>query len=191
MKGSRFLTHRKKLKDPAPGIARFFERADMLAEKLGPIVFQLPPNWEADAGRLEAFLRELPHGHRSAFELRNATWHSPQIYALLRRYRAAFCIFEIAASDPVSRSLPISRMSGCTDPARHIKAATPKPRCANGPIAFAAGKPNCARFTFISITIKPATLRKTHWSWRKWPIWYKSSRRRNPCARTEEMLLCG
>lgn len=96
MKGSRFLTHMKKLKDPAMGIARFFERADLLQRKLGPIVFQLPPNWESDAERLDGFLRELPRGHRYAFELRNPTWHSPEIYAILRRHRAAFCIFEIA-----------------------------------------------------------------------------------------------
>lgn len=96
LKGSRFLTHMKKLKDPAPAIERFFERADMLQEKLGPIVFQLPPNWEVDAERLENFLRELPRGHRYAFELRNPTWHSPEIYRILKRHRAAFCIFEIA-----------------------------------------------------------------------------------------------
>lgn len=96
MKGSRFLTHMKKLKDPAPGIARFFERADLLRGKLGPIVFQLPPHWEVDPERLEAFLCELPRGHRYAFELRNPTWHTPEIYAILRRHRAGFCIFEIA-----------------------------------------------------------------------------------------------
>ena len=96
VKGSRFLTHMKKLKDPAPGIERFFERADLLRKKLGPIVFQLPPFWEVDAERLENFLRELPRAHRYAFELRNPTWHTPEIYTILKRHRAAFCIFEIA-----------------------------------------------------------------------------------------------
>jgi uncharacterized protein YecE (DUF72 family) len=96
MKGSRFLTHMKKLKDPASGIERFFERADLLQEKLGPIVFQLPPHWGADAERLDTFLKALPGRHRYAFELRDPTWHSAEIYAILRRHRAAFCIFEIA-----------------------------------------------------------------------------------------------
>jgi uncharacterized protein YecE (DUF72 family) len=96
MKGSRFLTHMKKLKDPATAIERFFERADLLKEKLGPIVFQLPPHWEVDGERLDAFLKVLPRGHRYAFELRNPTWHSAEIYSILRRHRAAFCIFEIA-----------------------------------------------------------------------------------------------
>jgi uncharacterized protein YecE (DUF72 family) len=96
MKGSRFLTHMKKLKDPEPGIARFFDCAELLQEKLGPIVFQLPPHWQADPERLDRFLQALPQGRRYAFELRNPTWHTPEIYALLRGHRAAYCIFEIA-----------------------------------------------------------------------------------------------
>jgi uncharacterized protein YecE (DUF72 family) len=96
MKGSRFLTHMKKLKDPAAGIEKFFDRADRLGKKLGPIVFQLPPNWHADAERLETFLRALPPRHHYAFELRDPTWHTEEIYRLLRRHKAAFCIFEIA-----------------------------------------------------------------------------------------------
>ena len=96
VKGSRFLTHMKKLKDPEAGIAKFFERIGPLEEKLGPIVFQLPPWWEADAPRLEAFLEALPKRRGYAFELRHPSWHSPEIRAILRRHDAAFCIFEIA-----------------------------------------------------------------------------------------------
>jgi uncharacterized protein YecE (DUF72 family) len=99
VKGSRYLTHMKKLKDPEPGVAKFFDRVDLLGAKLGPVVFQLPPFWEADAGRLEAFLTALPPAGRYAFELRNPTWHNPEIYAILRRHNAAFCIFEIAGVD--------------------------------------------------------------------------------------------
>ena len=95
-KGSRFITHMKKLKDPETAIGRYFERVDQLGKKLGPIVFQLPPWWEADAERLERFLEALPPRHRYAFELRNPTWHTPEIYRILRRHNAAFCIFEIA-----------------------------------------------------------------------------------------------
>jgi uncharacterized protein YecE (DUF72 family) len=95
-KGSRFLTHMKKLKDPVPGIANYFARVDLLGRKLGPIVFQLPPWWEADSGRLEEFLSALPKRHRYAFELRNPTWHNEEIYRILRRHNAAFCIYEIA-----------------------------------------------------------------------------------------------
>ena len=96
VKGSRFLTHMKKLKDPEQGISRFFERADLLVKKLGVVLFQLPPFWDVDTDRLEAFLRALPRGHRYAFELRNRTWHNEEVYRILRRHNAAFCIFEIA-----------------------------------------------------------------------------------------------
>lgn len=95
-KGSRFLTHMKKLKDTGAGIDNFFERVNPLGRKLGPIVFQLPPFWEANAERLDAFLAALPRRRRYAFELRNPTWHTEEIYRTLRRHRAAYCIFEIA-----------------------------------------------------------------------------------------------
>jgi uncharacterized protein YecE (DUF72 family) len=95
-KGSRYLTHMKKLTDTDQGIDRFFERVDRLGVKLGPIVFQLPPWWEVNAERLDRFLAALPRGHRYAFELRNATWHNAEVYAILRRHNTAFCIFEIA-----------------------------------------------------------------------------------------------
>jgi uncharacterized protein YecE (DUF72 family) len=96
VKGSRFLSHMKKLKDPEPGIARFFERVDRLRRKLGPVLFQLPPWWEVNAERLDRFLDALPRRRRYAFELRNPTWHTPEILAILRRHNAAYCVFEIA-----------------------------------------------------------------------------------------------
>jgi uncharacterized protein YecE (DUF72 family) len=95
-KGSRFLTHMKKLKDAGPGIGKFFDRISPLGKMLGPIVFQLPPWWEVNPGRLEEFLEALPPRRQYAFELRNPTWHTAEIYRILRRHRAAFCIFEIA-----------------------------------------------------------------------------------------------
>jgi uncharacterized protein YecE (DUF72 family) len=96
VKGSRYLTHMKKLKDAEPGIARFFERVARLGRKFGPVIFQLPPSWEVDAPRLDAFLSALPKRRRYAFELRNPTWHTAEILRILRRHNAAFCIFEIS-----------------------------------------------------------------------------------------------
>jgi uncharacterized protein YecE (DUF72 family) len=86
----------KKLKDPEVAIGRFFERVDRLKPKLGPIVFQLPPFWGVDMERLAAFLRALPKRHRYAFEFRNPTWHTEDVYRLLRKHNSGFCIFEIA-----------------------------------------------------------------------------------------------
>lgn len=95
-KGSRFLTHMKKLKDPEQGLGRFFDAVDVLEHKLGPILFQLPPNWELDFERLAHFLNALPQHHRYAFEFRNPTWNTQEIYELLTRHRAGYCIFDLA-----------------------------------------------------------------------------------------------
>jgi uncharacterized protein YecE (DUF72 family) len=94
-KGSRFITHMKKLKEPETAIGRYFDCIDLLRPKLGPIVFQLPPFWEVDVDRLKGFLQALPKRHRYAFEFRNPTWHNEAVYRLLRKHNAAFCIFEI------------------------------------------------------------------------------------------------
>ena len=59
-KASRFITHMKKLKDPEKGTQRFFECMTLLQEKLGPILFQLPPRWRMNAPRYEEFLKALP-----------------------------------------------------------------------------------------------------------------------------------
>ena len=71
---------------------------DRLGRRLGPVIFQLPPGWPVNASRLEEFLRALPPRHRYAFELRDTSWHTPEIYGILERHNAAFCIFEIAGA---------------------------------------------------------------------------------------------
>jgi uncharacterized protein YecE (DUF72 family) len=114
-KGSRFITHMKKLKDPELAIERYFERVDRLRPKLGPIVFQLPPHWEADAERLAVFLRALPNRHRYAFELRDPSWHTAAIRTLLRKHNAAFCIFEIGgfrSEFPITADFTYVRLHG-------------------------------------------------------------------------------
>jgi len=96
VKGSRFLTHMIKLKDPQRGLTNFLPRAERLRSKLGPILWQLPPRWNVNVERLETFLRALPRKHRYAFELRNESWMNDDVYALLRKYDVAFCIYELA-----------------------------------------------------------------------------------------------
>ncbi|HEX8170538.1 MAG TPA: DUF72 domain-containing protein [Thermoanaerobaculia bacterium] len=96
VKGSRFLTHMIKLKDPERGLVNFMPRAERLRWKLGPILWQLPPGWKVNVERLEEFLRLLPREHRYTFELRNETWMTQQVYDVLRKYNAAFCIYELA-----------------------------------------------------------------------------------------------
>lgn len=96
VKGSRYLTHAKKLKDPEQGIGRFFERAEILGAKLGPVLFQLPPQWPANPERLAKFLDALPGDHRYAFEFRNETWNSTEVLQILHSHGAAYCIFDLA-----------------------------------------------------------------------------------------------
>ena len=96
VKGSRFLTHMKKLKDPEAGLEKFFAPVELLGPKLGPILFQLPPHWEVDTERLESFIHALPQGHRYAFEFRNPTWNGPEVLDTLRRGNAAWCAFHLA-----------------------------------------------------------------------------------------------
>jgi uncharacterized protein YecE (DUF72 family) len=95
-KASRYLTHMKKLKDPAEPVARFLGCVEALGEKLGPLLFQLPPRWRVNPDRLERFLEPLPDRHRYAFEFRDPTWHDDRILELLSRRGAAFCIFDLA-----------------------------------------------------------------------------------------------
>jgi uncharacterized protein YecE (DUF72 family) len=95
-KASRYLTHMTKLKDPEEPIVRFLGCIEHLGEKLGPLLFQLPPRWRVNPDRLERFLRQLPDGHRYAFEFRDPSWHDDRILELLSRRGAAFCIFDLA-----------------------------------------------------------------------------------------------
>ena len=95
VKASRFLTHNKKLKDPENALHNFLPRAQALKEKLGPILFQLPPRWRINLERLREFLQVLPRHHRFAFEFREPSWNTEEVYAVLRRYNAAYCIFEL------------------------------------------------------------------------------------------------
>jgi uncharacterized protein YecE (DUF72 family) len=94
VKASRFITHIKRLRHPENAIAMFFSRVELLGHKLGPILFQVPPNWHVDAERLAEFLPALPRNHRHVFEFRNESWNTPPIFDLLRRHKIAFCIHD-------------------------------------------------------------------------------------------------
>lgn len=95
VKGSRFITHMKKLKDPREPLELFLGRARELGEKLGPVLFQLPPRWRVNAARLADFLEALPSGYRYAFEFRDESWFTDEVYAVLREHGAAFCIYDL------------------------------------------------------------------------------------------------
>jgi uncharacterized protein YecE (DUF72 family) len=94
-KASRYITHMKKLNDPETSTEKFFERIKTLGDKLGPILFQLPPNWHFNAERLEQFLAALSRKYRYTFEFRDQSWINDQTLALLTRFDCAFCVYEL------------------------------------------------------------------------------------------------
>ena len=115
LKASRYITHQKKLKDCAGPLKRFLDRAALFGERLGPVLFQLPPHWRANTERLEEFLSLLPRELRCALEFRDPSWHAQPVYALLAEHGAAFCQFEIAGletPDVVTSDLVYIRLHG-------------------------------------------------------------------------------
>jgi len=106
LKFNRYGSHRKRLREPAPIIAHFLDRARELGRALGPILLQLPPNWHADPGRLDAFLAASPRRVRWAVEMRDERWLVESVYAVLRRHRAALCIHDLIDRHPREVTAP-------------------------------------------------------------------------------------
>lgn len=95
VKANRFITHIKKLKNAAEPLTRFLQVAEILKEKLGPILYQLPPSLKKDISRLEDFIRLLPENHISVFEFRNNSWYSDDVFELLDKNKTGFCIHDL------------------------------------------------------------------------------------------------
>jgi uncharacterized protein YecE (DUF72 family) len=92
LKAPQRITHIKRLKDAGDLVSELFEGAATLRKRLGPLLFQLPPNFKKDAPRLRAFLTLLPSRRRVAFEFRHQSWFDDEVFGLLRDRRAALCI---------------------------------------------------------------------------------------------------
>ena len=105
VKASRYISHIKKLKACAQPCQLFISRAQKLKEKLGPILFQLPPGWPVDVKRLEKFLKilppttflkkvvgGLPKKHQYSFEFRHQSWFCQEVYQLLKKHNIALCL---------------------------------------------------------------------------------------------------
>lgn len=99
VKANRYITHMKKLKDPEEPVKTFMDRISTLDENLGPVLFQLPPNWHSNPKRLRTFLEVLPSGPRYVFEFRDTTWFEAPVYDALRNHNAAFCIYHLNGRD--------------------------------------------------------------------------------------------
>jgi uncharacterized protein YecE (DUF72 family) len=100
-KGSRFLTHMKRLTDTGAGVRRFFARVRSLKEKLAVVLWQLPPQMKrVDLERLDAFLAALPLRVRHACEFRDAAWYTGEVCDVLDAHAVAFCEHDIVTRQP-------------------------------------------------------------------------------------------
>lgn len=96
IKASRRITHIGRLKPESVGdsVDFLYRALESLGPKRGPVLFQTPPLLKKDLARLEGFLAMLPPGHRAAFEFRNESWFSDDVYDLLRKADAVLCLSE-------------------------------------------------------------------------------------------------
>jgi uncharacterized protein YecE (DUF72 family) len=92
LKAPQRITHYQRLKGAGETLAFFCESARVLGEYLGPLLFQLPPNFRCDVPLLDTFLSAIPGGFRPAFEFRHDSWLVPDVFACLRAHGAALCV---------------------------------------------------------------------------------------------------
>jgi uncharacterized protein YecE (DUF72 family) len=92
LKASQRITHFKRLKNAEEETRYLLDTVETLEDKLGVLLFQLPPNMKKDLERLDAFLETLPEGTRAAFEFRHATWFDDEVYDALRRRGCPLCL---------------------------------------------------------------------------------------------------
>jgi len=100
LKASRRITHFARLKEEAAEPTEYLlKTAASLGARLGPILFQLPPNLKAEPERLAAFVARLPDGVRAAFEFRHESWREPAVHDVLRERNAALCLADADDAD--------------------------------------------------------------------------------------------
>ena len=99
LKAPRRITHEKRLRDAQPDVAELQRRAGALGDKLGPILFQLPPFLKKDLPRLRDFLGVLAAGRRVAFEFRHDSWQDDEVYQALRSRGAMLCVTDTDEGD--------------------------------------------------------------------------------------------
>jgi uncharacterized protein YecE (DUF72 family) len=94
LKASQKITHFQRLKDVRDSVEYLLNVATTLKERLGPLLFQLPPNLQKDVTRLREFLMLLPRQSRAAFEFRHQSWFDEEVFGVLREFQAVLCIAE-------------------------------------------------------------------------------------------------
>ncbi len=99
VKANRYITHIKRLKDTSEELERFFKAVGILGEKLGPVLYQLPPSLHQDLDLLEAFIKLLPRKRNAIFEFRHNSWYSEDTFELLRKLKVGFCIHDMPGKE--------------------------------------------------------------------------------------------
>ena len=97
IKASRRITHFSRLKEAGEHVSYLFDNLAALGDKLGPVLFQLPPNFKKDLDRLKAFIEILPPGRRVTFEFRHPSWFDDAVVEVLTQAGAALCVAETNA----------------------------------------------------------------------------------------------
>ena len=92
LKAPQKITHFAKLRDCADTLRYFYDVVSALEAKLGPVLFQLPPNFKKDTFVLGDFVNGLPGGMRAAFEFRHESWFDEEVFDLLKATKTALCI---------------------------------------------------------------------------------------------------
>jgi uncharacterized protein YecE (DUF72 family) len=123
VKVSRYLTHIRRLREPAEPVQRFLSHASKLGDKLGPVLLQLPPNLKADHAALDDTLARFGKRARVSVEFRHDTWFDDETRAVLDKHGAALCLAD-RDSRPVS---PLWRTAGWAYLRLHEGSATPHP----------------------------------------------------------------
>ena len=101
LKASQRITHIKRLKEVGEELTYLFRVASTLGERLGPLLFQLPPNFKTDAPRLQSFFDAMPARRRVAVEFRHASWFDDETFQILRNHGAALCVAD-TGEEPVA-----------------------------------------------------------------------------------------
>jgi uncharacterized protein YecE (DUF72 family) len=94
LKAPQRITHMQRLKNAGESVSHLLEVSAALKERLGLLLFQLPPNLKKDLQRLQEFLALLPAQRRVTFEFRHQSWFDEEVFGVLRDHGAALCIAE-------------------------------------------------------------------------------------------------
>ena len=134
VKGSRYVTHVKRLREMSASVARLAGRIGPLraSHKLGPILWQLPPTFKRDDLRLAEALAALPEG-RHAFEFRHASWFDDDVYALLKAHGVALVVVAVRRSGPRRGWTPPAGRTFASMPAEVETGTTRREKSSSGP----------------------------------------------------------